>query len=600
MKGSLSRISFSLIMAAGASSAFAQCGLSLARIDDCAVGQVPGYAACADFDNDGNLDIASASRANTVLILRGNGVGQFQDIASYSTGTLPDFVTSGDFNNDGKPDIAVANWDSNDISLFLGNGDCSFAAAVHYYTGANPASIAVADFNSDGKEDLAIANDGNDTISIMLGNGDGTFPSNITYAVGSHPRSVSSADLNGDGRADLAVANYLGHTLSILISNANGTLQSPVSYSVYPHPHEVSIGDFNGDGVPDLVAPTQFNNVAVLLGDIGGTFAPAVFYPVGGFSTRPFASDMNGDGIQDIVVTQGSEVSILRGNPAQSGTFLPVSNHATVSTPGSAAVGDFNNDGKQDIATPSYNGNYIAVILNTSSEAAIITQQPVPQSLVVNQTVIFNVEATGSNLQFQWRHAGVGVSNSGRFSGADTSSLTISGTQLVDQGMYDCVITSSCNTVTSNAAELSCRAAFASHPVGGSYFGGDQIQLSASVQPAGPVTYRWRKNGASLFNSSIYSGVSTATLTINATDPTQSGQYTLAATNSCGTTLSGSANVVITCRADFNGDDGVDFFDYLDFVDAFSSNDSLADFNGDGSIDFFDYLDFVDRFSIGC
>jgi hypothetical protein len=44
----------------------------------------------------------------------------------------------------------------------------------------------------------------------------------------------------------------------------------------------------------------------------------------------------------------------------------------------------------------------------------------------------------------------------------------------------------------------------------------------------------------------------------------------------------------------------VDFFDYLDFVAAFSTNNPAADFNGDTSIDFFDYLDFVAAFSVGC
>ena len=52
--------------------------------------------------------------------------------------------------------------------------------------------------------------------------------------------------------------------------------------------------------------------------------------------------------------------------------------------------------------------------------------------------------------------------------------------------------------------------------------------------------------------------------------------------------------------ADFNQDGTIDFFDYLDFVDAFSSSDPTADFNKDGVIDFFDYLDFVDAFSTGC
>jgi hypothetical protein len=54
------------------------------------------------------------------------------------------------------------------------------------------------------------------------------------------------------------------------------------------------------------------------------------------------------------------------------------------------------------------------------------------------------------------------------------------------------------------------------------------------------------------------------------------------------------------CAADFNRDGSVDFFDYLDFVDAFSIQSSAADFNHDGVLDFFDYLDFVDAFSIAC
>jgi hypothetical protein len=54
------------------------------------------------------------------------------------------------------------------------------------------------------------------------------------------------------------------------------------------------------------------------------------------------------------------------------------------------------------------------------------------------------------------------------------------------------------------------------------------------------------------------------------------------------------------CVADFNADTVVDFFDYLDFVAAFSSTDPTSDFNADTVIDFFDYLDFVAAFSTGC
>ena len=55
-----------------------------------------------------------------------------------------------------------------------------------------------------------------------------------------------------------------------------------------------------------------------------------------------------------------------------------------------------------------------------------------------------------------------------------------------------------------------------------------------------------------------------------------------------------------SCPADFNGDGQVDFFDYLDFIEAFAAEDPSADFNGDGQIDFFDYLDFIAAFVEGC
>jgi hypothetical protein len=61
-----------------------------------------------------------------------------------------------------------------------------------------------------------------------------------------------------------------------------------------------------------------------------------------------------------------------------------------------------------------------------------------------------------------------------------------------------------------------------------------------------------------------------------------------------------SQQVTPPCRADFNHDGTIDFFDYDDFVMAFINGDTSADFNGDGSVDFFDYDDFVLAFEAGC
>ncbi|MBU6413405.1 MAG: hypothetical protein KGS45_08010 [Planctomycetes bacterium] len=81
------------------------------------------------------------------------------------------------------------------------------------------------------------------------------------------------------------------------------------------------------------------------------------------------------------------------------------------------------------------------------------------------------------------------------------------------------------------------------------------------------------------------------------------GQYYTIRVGGYGTARgTGNLNLAFTpaCPAGFNQDSVVDFFDYLDFVAAFSSNSPGADFNADTVTDFFDYLDFVAAFSSGC
>ncbi|MFZ4575842.1 MAG: Kelch repeat-containing protein, partial [Phycisphaerales bacterium] len=95
-------------------------------------------------------------------------------------------------------------------------------------------------------------------------------------------------------------------------------------------------------------------------------------------------------------------------------------------------------------------------------------------------------------------------------------------------------------------------------PVAMSRMVGDSVQLANTVGGTGPFTYRWKKGGANLVDSAIYSGVATPTLTINTSDPSQSGLYTLVITSPCTELTTAGTQLDISCGADFNHDGAVD------------------------------------------
>jgi CSLREA domain-containing protein len=348
---------------------------------DVSVGTNPESVAIGDFNNDGKQDIATANSgvsSTTVSIRLGNGTGSFSGTTTVSVGTNPRAVVVGDFNNDGKQDIAAANYGSNTVSIRLGDGLGGFSGSTEVSVGVTPQSVAIGDFNGDGKQDIATANFGSANVSIRLGDGLGGFSGTTTVSVGTQPRSVVVGDFNGDGKQDIATANQGSNNVSIRLGDGLGGFSGTTEVLVGSQPSSVAVGDFNGDGKQDLaVTNRSLHTVSIRLGDGLGGFSGTTEVGVGFVPLSVAIGDFNNDGKQDFATANNSTptasfyVSIRLGDGL--GGFSGTTEVLVGDAPTSVAIGDFNGDGRQDIATVNQGSNNVSIRLGGCNPAPAIT-----------------------------------------------------------------------------------------------------------------------------------------------------------------------------------------------------------------------------------
>ena len=232
-----------------------------------------------------------------------------------------------------------------------------FAPGVNYVGGLYPGAIAVGDFNGDGKLDAAVIDMSSGNVSIFLGQGNGTMQlAPIALPTGIYASRVVVADFNNDGKSDLAVTNIGSNNVGIYLGNGDGTFRAPTYVAAGLAPSGIAVADLNGDGKQDLVVTNASSgtivgqSVTVLPGNGDGTFGIARTYTSGVNPQDIVIGDFNGDGKPDLAVANNSDatISILLGNG--DGTFGPGATFATGFRPYMLRAFDVNGDGRLDLA----------------------------------------------------------------------------------------------------------------------------------------------------------------------------------------------------------------------------------------------------------
>ncbi len=267
-------------------------------VPTCGAGDIDAF----DLDGDGALDVCyleylgcPSGGNNRLFISFGRGDGTFGAPVVETIDVGPYQLVGADFDEDGNIDLATAHYgyygSENAVDVLLGNGDGTFQPRRTHTVPNGPKDILAADLTGDGILDLATCNTGNgsagiETMSVLRGLGGGEFsPPTTYYAAYSSDllgvNAITAGDADADGDLDLMVSNSPANDVSYYENRGDGTFETQIRFGVGPSTWSATYADVTGDGIGDLVA-------VVGQGPSGLDGAVAV---VAGTGTAPVAVD---------------------------------------------------------------------------------------------------------------------------------------------------------------------------------------------------------------------------------------------------------------------------------------------------------------------
>jgi len=375
------------------------------------LGAGPHAAVLGFFNKDFTLDIAitKPGTPGIVTILFGieNVAGAFGNPNTITVGDNPSAIATADFDGNGSADLVVANRDDSTITILRGDKNGNFNEVASPIVDAEqqpivpqplsaPIALAAGFFDSDTFADIAVVNEGDNSVIVLLGNGNGTFhpivqnASIIRNGVDHGPKAIIAGDFNQDQRMDMAISNSQSDTITVLLGSTDGTFQplsdpntgSPITLSAGDDPQAMALVDMNSDARLDLaVINRSANRLTIFIGNTSGGFDrladanrnPVPPISVGNDPSSITVGEFNGDGRADLAITRQADntVLVLLGNG--DGTFTlsdPIALGAPLTTPEKILLSDQDRDSLFDLVVV---GSHVGTLLGRENSTSGIS-----------------------------------------------------------------------------------------------------------------------------------------------------------------------------------------------------------------------------------